>query len=483
MTIDTTAPVVQLDTNVFRYKLNVSVDTSLATSLASVIVEYSFVSGTWQRQLEDGSAAAADVTWTTEVPEPGTQTLTLVTPGTSTVTVTLPSTGDAGVPAGFTLDPGTVLNGDPVFFDLDSSRDGVQIYGEAGWVVTLDDTQLPTRNGTTNEYVFGIVVESVGITMRSITFAPALDVQGLGYTGVTASPATQGGSSQNRHNLSTLTNQTFVDVAFFPGAGNTSIDLGSSDTDEFTFGGFGGSGVSVRTSDHPVIDLGNGVYRFLLNGSFRPGEVEVDFVANTWSGTSARGPPATPNLGFTSTFLVAGATGELVRTIPAHGDQPETVVTLAGAGVGADVLNGLGYIEVRFRPSNGNQIDPATIDGGEIELRDAAGNLVPLTGAPVRVGTTDIYRYSFTGRLAAGIYTVNFLVGTFADSAGIPNQAKSESFRVEMPTARILDPGPQQVLDRETLESRGWIDVTFRTINDLPVSADSILDSAAELTL
>ena len=52
-----------------------------------------------------------------------------------------------------------------------------------------------------------------------------------------------------------------------------------------------------------------------------------------------------------------------------------------------------------------------------------------------------------------------------------------------MPTARILDPGPQQVLDRETLESRGWIDVTFRTINDLPVSADSILDSAAELTL
>ena len=241
----------QLDTNVFRYKLNVSVDTTLATSLASVIVEYSFVSGTWQRQLEDGSAAAADVTWTTEVPEPGTQTLTLVTPGTSTVTVTLPSTGDAGVPAGFTLDPGTVLNGDPVFFDLDSSRDGVQIYEEAGWIVTLDDTRLPTRNGTTNEYVFGIVVESVGITMRSITFAPALDVQGLGYTGVTASPATQGGSSQNRHNLSTLTNQTFIDVAFFPGAGNTSIDLGSSDTDEFTFGGFGGSGVSVEDERPP----------------------------------------------------------------------------------------------------------------------------------------------------------------------------------------------------------------------------------------
>src|SRR4029079_2663122 len=101
---------------------------------------------------------------------------------------------------------------------------------------------------------------------------------------------------------------------------------------------------------------------------------------------------ATPNLGFTSSFLVAGATGELVRTIPAHADQPETVVTLAGAGVGADVLNGLGYIEVRFRPSNGNQIDPATIDGGEIELRDAAGNLGPLTGPPGPAGPSAISR-------------------------------------------------------------------------------------------
>ena len=44
----------QLDTNIFRYKLSVTVDPTPA--LSSVIVEYSFVIDTWQRQLEDGSA-------------------------------------------------------------------------------------------------------------------------------------------------------------------------------------------------------------------------------------------------------------------------------------------------------------------------------------------------------------------------------------------------------------------------------------------
>ena len=453
VSIDTNTPVVQLDTNVFRYRLNITVAASPA--LSSVIVEYSFVSGSWQRQVEDGSVAAADVTWTT-APDPGTETFTLVTPGTSSLTLTLPSAGDAGVTSGFTLDPATVLNGDPVFADQDTNRNGIQIYNQGGWVVTLDETRLPTRIGTTNQYTFGILIDAVG-SARSITFSPVLDGHGLGYTGTTSS-GTQGGSSQNLHNLSSATNRTFIDVAFAPTAGNDIVDLGTLG-DEFSIGGFGGAGVALRTTDHPVLSLGNGVYRFMLDGTFRPGAVDVDFQANTWNFAPARGPPG--NLASTSTFLVAGASGELVRTIPASGDKPETVVTLAGAGVGADVLNGLGYIEVRFRPSSGNSIDRATIDGNEIEVRNAAGNLVPLTGSPIRVGTTDIYRYSFSGALAAGTYTVNFLAGTFADTAGIPNQAKSESFRVEVPTATILDPGPKQVLDREAVESRGWIDVTF----------------------
>ena len=162
------------------------------------------------------------MTWTT-APEPGTETFTLVTPGTSSLTLTLPSAGDAGVTSGFTLDPATVLNGDPIFFDQDTSRDGIQIYNQGGWVVTLDETRLPTRIGTTNQYTFGILIEAVG-SARSITFSPVLDAQGLGYTGTTSS-GTQGGSSQNLHNLSSATNRTFIDVAFAPTAGNDDASI------------------------------------------------------------------------------------------------------------------------------------------------------------------------------------------------------------------------------------------------------------------
>src|SRR5439155_12650798 len=109
--------------------------------------------------------------------------------------LTLPSTGAAGVTAGFTLDPVTVLSGDPIFLDQDPLLGGIQLYSDAGWVVTLDETRLPTRIGTTNQYTFGILIDSVGAA-RSITFQPELDAQGVGYTGST-SDGTHGGSSQN----------------------------------------------------------------------------------------------------------------------------------------------------------------------------------------------------------------------------------------------------------------------------------------------
>ena len=235
-----------------------------------------------------------------------------------------------------------------------------------------------------------------------------------------------------------------------------------------------------------MLDLGNGVYRFMLDGSFRPGAVDVDFQREhverrrRRAGLAGNAEPRRSPRPSRSPAPRPTSSARSRRS----GDQPETVVTLAGAGVGADVLNGLGYLEVTFRPSSGNAIDRATINGGELELRDAAGNLVPLTGTPIRVGTTDIYRYTFTGPLAAGTYTVTFVAGTFADSAGIPNQAKTESFRVEVADRDDPRPGPAAgPRPRRRSSRRGWIDVTFSAINGLPVSADSILDSGAELTL
>ena len=101
--------------------------------------------------------------------------------------------------------------------------------------------------------------------------------------------------------------------------------------------------------------------------------------------------------------------------------------------LGRDLLNALKYLEIRFRGSSGFGIDHSTINGDEIEFRDAAGNLIALA-APVRVGTSDIYRYAFTATLAAGTYTVTFLAGRFADLGGRLNSAETERFTVTAPT-------------------------------------------------
>ena len=51
---------------------------------------------------------------------------------------------------------------------------------------------------------------------------------------------------------------------------------------------------------------------------------------------------------------------------------------------------------------------------------------------PIRVGLSDTFRFTFTGALAAGVYTVTFFVaGSFSDSAGVVNQAETETFTVE----------------------------------------------------
>src|SRR3954452_16638200 len=225
----------------------------------------------------------------------------------------------------------------------------------------------------------------------------------------------------------------------------------------------------------------------MLTGDFRPGQVDLNFIQNHWDQYSARGPPpATPGTGFnaqfTLSFNVVGATADLVRTIPATATAPETVVALGGSTVGLDVINAIGYIEVRFRATSGNTVDSSTIGGGELELRNAAGTLIAL-GAPQRVGTTDVYRYSFTGQLAAGKYTVTFLAGAFSDTSGAQNLAETEEFTVVVATADLADPRANQQLDTGLLNDRGWIDVTFGPNGGQTVDANSIADSGAEFTL
>nr|NLI49987.1 calcium-binding protein [Propionibacterium sp.] len=102
---------------------------------------------------------------------------------------------------------------------------------------------------------------------------------------------------------------------------------------------------------------------------------------------------------------------------------------------------------------------------------------------PVRVGTSNVYRYAFTGALVDGPYTLVFAAGTFSDSTGLGNLAETERFVVATPTAAPANPTPGQVLDVAEFNGRGWIDITFPAFGGLSVDPASILDAEGEFTL
>ena len=116
-------------------------------------------------------------------------------------------------------------------------------------------------------------------------------------------------------------------------------------------------------------------------------------------------------------------------------------------------------------------------------MRDANGNLLTLSGSPIRVGTTSIWQYAFTGSLADGTYTVTFLAGSFGDTSGITNQAASETFTVSEATTTLTAPPTGGVENQADLNGRGWVDVTFPTVNGSAVLASSITSGTALFTL
>ena len=168
-----------------------------------------------------------------------------------------------------------------------------------------------------------------------------------------------------------------------------------------------------------------------------------------------------------------------MRTITAT----QAIAGLSGATIGRDQFNLLGYLEVTFRGSSGNAVDHASINGGELELRDAAGNLVALSGTLTRVGLTDTYRYGLAAPLVSGAYSVTFVGGSFSDTAGVVNQAETEIFTLAVATAALADPTHATVIDRGELEGRGWVDVTFGAFGGQDFDPLSITDADAEITL
>ena len=125
------------------------------------------------------------------------------------------------------------------------------------------------------------------------------------------------------------------------------------------------------------------------------------------------------------------------------------------------------------------------------------GNVISFTGTPVRLSGTDTFRFTLGENLAIGVYTVTIEANSYSDSAGYSNLEEIETFTVNVARAALTNPPSGSTENRETLNSRGYIDVTFDDIvtpilrengdsigfNLASPDADSILDAGPEFVL
>ena len=203
----------------------------------------------------------------------------------------------------------------------------------------------------------------------------------------------------------TVVRHSSIDVALTPTIGGT-IDyshLVLSSTDLVITGPTVGSGVGTVTVDSQTpIWLGGNRFRFFLDGAFVPGEVDLSFAAGAFSDSNGYS-----NAAASFSVTVLGPTGALVD--PA-----------SNATVGANGMNGEGYIDIPFTVPSGSSLDPTTMSNlaGTFTLSGATGFSIDTTQAPVLVLHADgshtwVYRFWTTGAYTSGTVQVVFNPGTF----------------------------------------------------------------------
>ena len=420
-----------------------------------------FLPNTWSYYLAPATQGSVTLGSTGNPLAEGVSTLTFTfTPGT--------------IPTGWVLDAASLSFLADLIDDKStgpSGLPGIQLFADSHWVVTLDLASDVTFAAGVISFVVRVTKGtgwSATTSPATVSFAPAFTTTSISYqvgTGTAPADGTSAGSTQPV--VVPTANRSFVDVRFGNLAGLAIAGLNP------THLSISGPGVVGTMGITEVLAIGNGTYRYLLNGSFRPGQVFAVFDLTFLNGGTARAPPGWND---TQGFNVAGTSADAVRT-DTDSTGAEKVSAVSGSVVGRDWINGRHYFEIRFRPTSGYAIDPTSINGDELRLVGPGGTVIAL-GAPVRVGTTDIWRYSFAGSLAVGQYTLTMQAGSFRDNSGTANQAEDERFSIAAPSSGLSSPLNGSQLSNADFNSRGWVDVTFAD-----AKAESVLDSPAEFSL
>ncbi len=125
---------------------------------------------------------------------------------------------------------------------------------------------------------------------------------------------------------------------------------------------------------------------------------------------------------------------------------------LVSPAEGSAVKVDQGYVHVRWHSPVGVGLSTATLDAADITI---AGVTI---GTPIAQGGA-IWRYPYTGSLAQGTVTVNFVAGQVKDNSGDGNPAQTKSFGFDAsgPVAELVTPAAGST----TTAHLGYVDVRW----------------------
>ena len=366
------------------------------------------------------------------------------------------------IPADFEIDPASIT---------DLAAEFTISTSATGKTVALDSERMPLQlfgdNIADNTYRFYFTDTSTVESNDRVT----LDFTDQSWS---FTDNTQIASSTNAGDLTATNVRSYLDITFTPTNGATIDPAQIEDADnEFTITGSGLGFASLDASETPL-NIGGDTYRFFItgtvNGTFTTGDVIVEFQAGTVTDSSGF-----TNLSDSQDFTAQGPTAAL----------DDVLADVENGGViGLQTINGNKYIDVKFTPTSGADLDPASIDGNEFTLSGSGlGTVVVDSSAPTGLGD-NVFRYALTGDFVSGEVVIDFTAGSFQDSNTITNLASSYSVTVQQLQGVLADPVDGVSLDKELLNDRGYIDIDFVMPNaDITLDIDSVIDLDAEFTL
>jgi 6-phosphogluconolactonase (cycloisomerase 2 family)/Ca2+-binding RTX toxin-like protein len=146
----------------------------------------------------------------------------------------------------------------------------------------------------------------------------------------------------------------YVDIAYRPSLGHV-LDENSiiDDLPEFTLSGPGVAGVTL-VNERPTA-MGNGVYRYKLSGNFKPGKVNLQFIAGSWSeDNGTRVSAAQPQQSFDVFAEATNFRIHLGSPLEAeHGTEEAALVLLKAPGLSSPLVQIEGSVDVTFDLADG----------------------------------------------------------------------------------------------------------------------------------